>query len=152
FWIALAGTFFATFVVRKLGLMSTLLIGTIAGSASHLSLAWLAAEGRSDYVAFVTAVSIEGFAYAFAQVVLITYMSELASTELAASQYALLTSLCALPGSFLAGASGFIVERVGFEHFFIGTSLIGIPVALLAWFVWRNHPPVVTAAEPATVE
>ena len=152
FWIALAGTFFATFVVRKLGLMSTLLIGTIAGSASHLSLARLAAEGRSDYVAFVTAVSIEGFAYAFAQVVLITYMSELASTELAASQYALLTSLCALPGSFLAGASGFIVERVGFEHFFIGTSLIGIPVALLAWFVWRNHPPVVTAAEPATVE
>ena len=25
-------------------------------------------------------------------------------------------------------------------------------VALLAWFVWRNHPPVVTAAEPATTE
>ena len=44
------------------------------------------------------------------------------------------------------------LERVGFEHFFIGTSLIGIPVALLAWFVWRNHPPAATAAEPATVE
>lgn len=152
FWIAIAGTFFATYVVRRLGLMTTLLVGTIAGSASHLSLAWLAAEGRGDYIAFATAVSVEGFAYAFAQVVLITYMSELASTELAASQYALLTSLCALPGSFLAGASGFIVERVGFEHFFIGTSLIGIPVALLAWFVWRNHPPAATAAEPATTE
>ena len=152
FWIALGGTFFATLVVRKLGLMTTLLIGTIAGSASHLSLAWLAAEGQSDYLAFVIAVSIEGFAYAFAQVVLITYMSELSSTELAASQYALLTSLCALPGSFLAGASGFIVERVGFEHFFIGTSLIGIPVALLAYIVWRRHSPPTTAAEPATAE
>lgn len=150
--IAIGGTFFATFVVRKIGLMSTLLVGTIAGSASHLALAWLAAEGRSDYLAFVVAVSIEGFAYAFAQVVLITYMSELVSTELAASQYALMTSLCALPGSLLAGASGFLVERVGFEHFFVGTSLIGIPVALLAWFVWRNHAPAVTAAEPATVE
>jgi hypothetical protein len=43
----------------------------------------------------------------------------------------------------LAGASGFVIERTGFQDFFIGTSLIGIPVALLAWFVWRNHPPVV---------
>ena len=78
-------------------------------------------------------------AYSFAQVVLITYMSSLASTKFAASQYALMTSLCALPGSLLAGASGFVVVHTGFEDFFIGTSLIGIPVALLALFVWRNH-------------
>ena len=136
FWIALGGTFLASYIVRKL-------FGTVAGSASHLSLAWLAGSGQSDFLRFAFAVSIEGFAYAFAQVVLITYMSSLASTELAASQYALMTSLCALPGSLLAGASGFIIERTGFENFFIGTSLIGIPVALLAWFVWRNHPPVV---------
>jgi PAT family beta-lactamase induction signal transducer AmpG len=75
-------------------------------------------------------------------VVLITYMSSLASTEFAASQYALMTSLCALPGSLLAGASGFVIERTGFQDFFIGTSLIGIPVVLLALFVWRNHPTV----------
>ena len=149
FWISLGGTFFATLVVRKLGLMTSLLVGTVAGSASHLALAWLAAEGRADFTAFAVAVSIEGFAYAFAQVVLITYMSSLASTELAASQYALLTSLCALPGSFLAGASGFIIERTGFEMFFLGTSLIGIPVAALAWFVWRNHPPIATAVQRA---
>ncbi|MDE2362891.1 MAG: MFS transporter [Hyphomicrobiales bacterium] len=151
FWISLGGTFLATFVVRKAGLMASLLIGTVAGSASHLALAWLAADGRADFIPFAIAVSIEGFAYAFAQVVLITYMSSLASTELAASQYALLTSLCALPGSFLAGASGFAIARVGFETFFIGTSLIGVPVALLAWFVWRKHRPVTTSAEPVTI-
>ena len=65
-------------------------------------------------------------------------MSTLTSTEYAASQYALLTSLCALPGSFLAGTSGFIIERLGFTNFFVATSLIGAPVALLAWYVWRN--------------
>ena len=63
------------------------------------------------------------------------------ATKFAASQYALMTSLCALPGSLLAGASGFVIVYTGFEDFFIGTSLIGIPVALLAWFIWRNHPP-----------
>jgi len=54
-----------------------------------------------------------------------------------ASQYALLTSLCALPGSFIAGSSGFVIEQLGFAWFFVATSLIGAPVAILCWYVWR---------------
>ena len=119
-----------------------MLVGTAVGSASHLSLAWLAGTGQGDLLPFAVAVSVEGLAYSFAQVVLITYMSSLASTEFAASQYALMTSLCALPGSLLAGASGFVIERTGFQDFFIDTSLIGIPVALLALYVWRNQSKV----------
>jgi hypothetical protein len=42
FWIALGGTFLASYIVRKVGLMTSLLVSTVAGSASHLSLAWLA--------------------------------------------------------------------------------------------------------------
>jgi PAT family beta-lactamase induction signal transducer AmpG len=142
FWVALGGTFLASYVVRKVGLVASLLVGTAVGSASHLSLAWLAGTGQGDLLPFAVAVSVEGLAYSFAQVVLITYMSSLASTEFAASQYALMTSLCALPGSLLAGASGFVIERTGFQDFFIGTSLIGIPVALLALYVWRNQSTV----------
>ncbi len=138
FWIALGGTLLAGIVVKKFGMMKSLLIGTVAGSASHLSLAWLAAHGH-DFTDFALAVGVDGFAYAFAQVVLIIYMSSLVSTEFATSQYALLTSLCALPGSVLAGASGFIIKQTGFPNFFIGTSLMGIPVALLAWWVWREQ-------------
>lgn len=138
FWVALGATLLAGLVVRKFGMMKSLLIGTIAGSASHLSLAWLAAHGR-DFVDFALAVGIDGFAYAFAQVVLIIYMSSLVSTEFATSQYALLTSLCALPGSLLAGASGFIIKDTGFAMFFVGASLLGIPVAILAWWVWRRQ-------------
>ena len=36
----------------------------------------------------------------------------------------------AVPGSVLAGFSGFAIERTGFIWFFVGTSLIGLPVAL----------------------
>ena len=53
-----------------------------------------------------------------------------------AGQFGLLTSLCAFPGSILAGFSGFVIEHTGFVWFFIWTSLIGIPVALLAVLVW----------------
>jgi PAT family beta-lactamase induction signal transducer AmpG len=140
FWVALGGTFLAGYVVPRIGMMASLLVGTVFASASHLSLAYLAAHGDhggDEFWLFATAVSIDSFAYAFASIVLITYMSLLTATEHAASQYALLTSLCAMPGSILAGASGFIIERLGFEWFFVATSLIGAPVAILCWYVWR---------------
>src|SRR6478752_1424613 len=139
FWIALGGTFMAGWLIPRIGLMSSLIIGTVAGSASHLALALLAAHGGDEGKAFWTfalAVGVEGFAYAFASIVLITYMSTISSVEHAASQFGLLTSLCAFPGSILAGVSGFVIEHTGFVWFFIWTSLIGIPVALLAVFVW----------------
>jgi PAT family beta-lactamase induction signal transducer AmpG len=139
FWIALAATFLSAYVIRRIGMMPSLLLGTVAGSAAHLSLAWLAADGGGGFWSFAAAVSVEGFAYAFAQVVLINYMSSLTATELAASQFALLTSLCAFPGSILAGASGFIIAQTGFTMFFVLTSLIGIPVAVLCWYVMRLH-------------
>ena len=141
FWIALGGTFAAGALIPRLGMLPSLLIGTVAGSASHLSLAYLAAHGGDGGTAFWTfavTVGIDGFAYAFASVVLITYMSTLASPDHAASQFGLLTSLCAFPGSVLAGFSGFAIERTGFVWFFIGTSLIGLPVALLALYVWAK--------------
>ncbi len=140
FGVALGGTFLASFVVPRAGIMASLLAGTVFASASHLSLAYLAAHGDhggGEFWLFALAVSIDSFAYAFASIVLITYMSSLVATEHAASQYALLTSLCALPGSLLAGSSGFMIERLGFTWFFIGTSLIGVPVALWCWQVRR---------------
>ncbi|WP_374308264.1 MFS transporter [Methylocella sp.] len=142
FWVGIGGTALAGVLTLRLGLMASLLIATVSASASHLALAYLAAHGDhggGEFWLFATTVSIDSFAYAFASVVLITYMSSLVSTEHAASQYALMTSLCAFPGSLLAGASGFFIERTGFTWFFVGTSLIGVPVALLAFWVWRRH-------------
>jgi PAT family beta-lactamase induction signal transducer AmpG len=140
FGVGLGGTFLASYIVPRIGMMASLLVGTVFGSASHLSLAYLAIHGDhggGEFWTFAVAVSIDSFAYAFASIVLITYMSSITSTKHAASQYALLTSICALPGSLLAGTSGFVIERLGFEWFFVATSLIGAPVAVLCWYVWH---------------
>jgi PAT family beta-lactamase induction signal transducer AmpG len=144
FGVALAATFLSSYLVRRIGIMRSMLVGTVAGSASHLALAWLAAHGGHEFWNFALAVGVDGFAASFATVVLITYMSSLTATDLAASQYALLTSLCALPGSLLAGTSGFIIKHTGFTMFFVLTALIGLPVALLCWWVMRKHVHVET--------
>jgi len=135
-------TIITQIVMPRFGMMASLLIGTVAGSGSHLALAWLAAHGNhdgTDFWTFAIAVSIDSFAYAFASIVLITYMSSLTTTQLASSQFALLTSICALPGSLVAGVSGYFVQWLGFERFFIATSLIGAPAAALCWWVWRRQ-------------
>jgi len=135
FAVAIGATMFSAWLVRVLGILRSLVIGTAAASASHLALAWLAANG-GEFATFCLSVSIENFAYVFAQMVLITFMSLIVSREHATAQFALLTSLCAFLGHQLAAGSGFVVDRVGYTQFFIGTSLIGVPVAALAVWVW----------------
>ena len=57
-----------------------------------------------------------------------------------ATQYALLSSLYALPGKFVGGASGFMVEAFGYPTFFTLTAAVGIPVAILSLLLWRFDP------------
>ena len=39
---------------------------------------------------------------------------------------------------FLAGFSGVVVETAGYESFFIGTALLGVPVLALVWLATRS--------------
>ncbi len=86
--------------MSRLGLYPALLIGGIAASASNLMFAWLALAGH-DLPLLVASISIDNFAGAFAGTALIAYMSSLTSPAFAATQYALLSSLYALPGKFV---------------------------------------------------
>ncbi len=56
----------------------------------------------------------------------------------AATQYALFSSLYALPGKLIAGSAGFIVAAIGYPAFFTLTSLIGLPVLALCVLVGRR--------------
>jgi PAT family beta-lactamase induction signal transducer AmpG len=135
-WVGIAGAFGGGFAVSRLGLMPALLIGGVAASASHLMLAWLAASGaRLDLLTL--AISVENFASGFAGTALISYMSSLTSPLYAATQYALLSSLYALPGKLVGGLSGLMVDSFGYPIFFAATSTIGIPVVTLCLIVWR---------------
>jgi len=137
-WVGMIGAFAGGLLVPKLGLRNTLLIGAVIGAASNLMFTWLALEGaRLDLL--VLTISIDNFSGSFAGTALITYMSGLTGPGFAATQYALLSSLYALPGKLVGGISGFIVAAYGYPVFFALTAVVGIPVVLLCLWVARTE-------------
>ena len=138
-WIGILGAFAGGIAVTRVGLMPCVFFGGIIGAASNLMLAWLAAEGHRIEL-LTLAISIDNFAAGFAGTALIAYMSGLTAATVVATQYALLSSLYALPGKFVGGTSGFMVEAFGYPTFFTLTAAVGIPIALLALLLWRIDP------------
>ena len=67
----------------------------------------------------------------------IAFLSALTSRKYTATQYALLSSLMALPGKFMAGWSGFLSLEVGWVNFYVLVCLAGVPAILLAVYVTR---------------
>ncbi len=129
-WIGILGAIAGGIAVSRIGLWWTLLIGAAIAAGSNVMFALLAQAGpRLDMLTL--AISIDNFAGSFAGTALIAYMSSLTSASFAATQYALLSSLYALPGKLVGGTSGIVVDAYGYAPFFVGTALIGVPVVIL---------------------
>lgn len=103
------GVFAGGLAVARLGLMNALLIGAFAGPLSNLVFVWLGIQGHSMPALFV-AIGVDNTVSGFAGTCLIAYMSSLTAAGFTATQYALFSSLYALPGRLIASQSGRIVE------------------------------------------
>ena len=136
-WIGIVGAFAGGLALTRIGLWWTLLIGAFIAAASNLMFAWLAVAG-ADHTLLVLSISIDNFASGFAGSALIAYMSGLTAPGFAATQYALLSSLYALPGKLIGGASGAVVDAYGYPLLFTATASIGIPLVILCLVVRRD--------------
>jgi PAT family beta-lactamase induction signal transducer AmpG len=136
-WIGIAGVFAGGFALVRFGLLPSLVFGALASAGSNVMFAWLALEGR-DLGLLTLSISIDNFAGGFAGTALIAYMSGLTGPGFAATQYALLSSLYALPGKVVGGLSGYMVDGFGYPTFFVMTALVGLPVAVLCLLVGRE--------------
>lgn len=132
------GVFIGGIALLRLKFMTALFIGVVTQSLTNLLYAWLSLM-PPDPAFLATAVVIDNIAYGFAGTVLIAYMSSLTNTAFTATQYALFSSFYAIPGKFVGGLSGFIVDSAGYAWFFVYTALIGIPAALLIFFLQSSE-------------
>lgn len=95
--------------ITRWGLMRCVVVGCVIAPLSNLGFALLATQGPSIPV-FLVVLGINNVAQNFAGVCLIAYMSSLTGAGFTATQYALFTSLYALPDKFIMTQSGRIIE------------------------------------------
>ena len=103
------GVFAGGVAVARYGLMRAMVIGALAGPLSNLLFIWLALQEHNLFALFA-AIGLDNVAGGFAGTCLIAYMSSLTSAGFTATQYALFSSLYAIPGRLIASQSGRIVE------------------------------------------
>ena len=106
---SMAGVFLGGVIVIRFGPMGALIIGAFAQPLSNLVFAWLAVTGH-DMPALFIAIGVDNVASGIAGTALISYMSSLTTAGFTATQYALFSSLNALPGKLIASQTGRIVE------------------------------------------
>jgi PAT family beta-lactamase induction signal transducer AmpG len=107
--MSMLGIFAGAVAIARWGLLRAMVIGAIAGPVSNLLFIWLAMRGGDLFALFV-AIGLDNIAGGFAGTCLIAYMSSLTSVGFTATQYALFSSLYAIPGRIIASQSGRIVE------------------------------------------
>ncbi|MGH9379531.1 MAG: AmpG family muropeptide MFS transporter [Thermoanaerobaculia bacterium] len=138
-WIGIAGAFLGGIAVAALGVRVPLVIAAFAIALSNL-LFILMSLYPGELWTFVLTISGDNFAQGFGGPVLVAFMSGLTDKHYTATQYALLSSLANLPGKFIGGLSGYIIEAWSYTGFFIFSTLSILPTLLvLAWLWSRIH-------------
>jgi PAT family beta-lactamase induction signal transducer AmpG len=108
-FMTMFGVFVGGVAVARYGVLRAMVIGALAGPVSNFLFVWLAFQEHSLFALFV-AIGLDNVAGGFAGTCLIAYMSSLTSVGFTATQYALFSSLYAIPGRLIASQSGRIVE------------------------------------------
>ena len=157
-WMTILGAIVGGLAVANLGIMRSLFIGATAVMLTNFMFSWLAMQG-TDLGALTVTISAENFSGGFAGTCLIAYMSSLTSHEFTATQYALFSSIYALPGKLLGGQSGRMVDAygapgpirdfvmahapmlsektAGYVPFFFTTGAMALPALVLIVIFWR---------------
>ncbi|WP_372617090.1 AmpG family muropeptide MFS transporter [Falsiroseomonas sp.] len=145
----LAGVMAGGFVVARLGTGRALVVTGLLQMLSNLMYVALAQAGHSMPMLWAQ-VGVENFTDGLADAAFVTYLSALTSRAFTATQYALLSSLAAVPLRTLAGTSGWLAEGLGWTWFFLLTTFAALPAMAIMVFLLRRLPPD-EAPAPASV-
>lgn len=144
----LAGLVVGGVMVRRLGLMWSLLICGVLQAASNLVFAVQATVGAEVWMLTVT-IGVENATGGMGTAAFIAYLSRLTNVAFTATQYALLSSFMAFGRTVLSSPSGWAAEQLGWVQFFVASTAIAVPGLLLLLVLMRLFPPEPAREQPA---
>ena len=136
-WSSALSALLTTVKVFVLGLVPVG-IGSVGVIIANLLFAGFAWHGEANLIGLAALISADNVAMGIAGTALIAYLSSLTSASYTATQYALFSSMYALPGKLLMGASGFVVDAIGYPFFFVYTSVLGLPALVMLYFLTQQ--------------
>jgi PAT family beta-lactamase induction signal transducer AmpG len=149
----LLGALAGGWLVVRIGTARALVLTGLTQMLSNLMYVALAHAGH-DMPMLWTQVGIENFTDGLADAAFVTYLSSLTSRAFTATQYALLSSLAAVPLRTIGGSSGWLAEWLGWADFFLLTTAAALPaMAIMIYLLIRLPPaPAAPAVAPALIE
>ena len=139
-WPSVFGGLFGGIWMVKLGINRALWIFGLVQMIAILGFAWLATIGHSlHWLAIV--IGIEALGVGMGTAAFVAFIAHTTHPLYTATQFALFTSLAAVPRTFANATTGYLVEWLGWMTFFLFCFVIAIPgmVLLLKVAPWNEQ-------------
>jgi MFS transporter, PAT family, beta-lactamase induction signal transducer AmpG len=129
-WAIIAGAIIGGTTIVKLGINRSLWVFGFLQAISTAGFALLARIGHS-VLALSGVIAFENFSMGMGTAAFLAFMASITDKRFTATQYALLSSLMAVPRVIISAPTGYLAKIMGWESFFILCTLIAIPGMLL---------------------
>jgi PAT family beta-lactamase induction signal transducer AmpG len=136
-WPAVIGGMLGGLWMLKIGINKALWLFGVVQLLSILGFAWLAAVGYHSEIAVLEraqlalVIGLEALGVGLGTVAFVAFIARSTHPAYTATQFALFTSLMAIPRTFANAATGWLVEGMGWTGFFLLCAVLAIPGMLL---------------------
>ena len=141
-WASVAGGLLGGLWMVKIGINRGLWIFGVVQLVSILGFAWLAAVHRPDKGLLALVIAVEALGVGLGTAAFTAYIARATDPRYTATQFALFTSLAAVPRTLINATTGYIVERLGWVDFYLLCTALALPgmALLLRVAPWRERP------------
>ena len=131
-WASVAGGMLGGLWMVKIGINRGLWLFGAVQLVSILGFAWLAWENRPDRLLLAGVIAFEALGVGLGTAAFVAYIARATDPRYTATQFALFTSLAALPRTAVNATTGWIVDAIGWLPFFLLCAVLALPgMALL---------------------
>lgn len=146
-WPAAIGAVAGGLWMVRIGINRALWLFGLAQALSIVGFAWLAWLGAqidvdtSRRIILATVIGFEAFGVGLGTAAFVAYIARTTNPAYAATQFALFTSVSAIPRSVVNASAGWMVEAIGWVNFYGLCLLLSIPgLLLLNWIApWKDR-------------
>ena len=136
-WPSVIGGLLGGLWMVRLGINRALWLFGAVQFVSIFGFAWLAARGpvgaasSADLGALAGVIALEALGVGLGTAAFVAYIAHTAHRDYTATQFALFSSLFAVPRTFMNATTGWLVERMGWFDFFLLCGALAVPGMLL---------------------